>query len=138
MKKLLSILKNINSKKITHVVILISTLLIAISIGYYYLIFLPQKQIMLIKNDCVDRVLKEIKEEYPKKINNFRKANDRGCFIKAGGMNDVYDDHFKPKFNDYNKEYYNTCLAEIMKQVEKKEKMEKSKRIEECVDLYSN
>ena len=99
-----------------------SIFLAAVSIGYYYLIFLPQKednrieagkqkQIMSIKKDCIDRVLKEMKDEHPKmetkEITNFRISNDRGCFIEAGGMIGVQDDYFKPKFDERNDEYYN-------------------------------
>jgi len=142
-----------NSNKLPRNIILASILLIAISIGYYYLIFLPQKErnkiitdnqkrAESIKSDCIDRVLKEIKEEHPKmetkEITSYRIANDRGCFIEAGGMNDVEDDYFKPKFNERNDEYYNTCLAEVMKRVEEMIEAEKLKRINECIELYSN
>lgn len=142
-----------DSNKATRIIVLASVLLVAVSIGYYYLIFLPQKensrieaenqkQVTSIKNGCIDRVLKEMKAEHPKmetkEITNFRIANDRGCFIEAGGMNDVQDNYFKPKFDERNNEYYNTCLVGIMKQVEKMIEAEKSKRIDECIKLYSN
>lgn len=137
----------------TRIIVLASVLLIAVSIGYYYLIFLPQKennrieavnqkQSISIKNDCIDSVLKEMKAEHPKMetkdITSFRIANDRGCFIEAGGMGDFQDDYFKSKFSERNDEYYNTCFTGVMKQVKKMIEAEKSKRIDECIKLYSN
>ena len=142
-----------DSNKITRIIILVSVLLVAMSIGYYYLIFLPQKessrieaekqkQIMSIKNDCVDKVLKEMKDEHPKmetkEITHFRIFNDRGCFIEAGCMNDIKDNNFKSKFGECNNEYYNTCLVGVKSQVEEMIEAEKSKRIDECIRLYLN
>ncbi|MFH0819898.1 MAG: hypothetical protein V1892_02600 [bacterium] len=142
-----------DSNKLPRNIILVSILIIAVSIGYYYLIFLPQKErnrieaenqkrVESIKNDCIDRVLKEMKNEHPKmeteEITSFRIASDRGCFIEAGCMKGVQDNYFKAKFDECNNEYYNTCLAGLKNKVDEMIEAEKLKRINECINLYSN
>lgn len=141
------------TSKLPRNIILASILLIALSISYYYLIFLPQKEnnrieaesqkrSESIKTDCIDKVLKDMKDANPKtetdEITNFRIANDRGCFMEAGCMQEVQDANFKPKFSECNNDYYNSCLSDIKSQVEEMIEAEKSKRINECIDLYSN
>ncbi len=130
------------TNKLPRNIILASILLIALSISYYYLIFLPQKENTRIKTNCIDKVLKEMKDAHPKmqtdEITNFRIANDRGCFIEAGCMQGVQDANFKPKFSECNNDYYNSCLSNIKNQAEEMIQAEKSKRINECIDLYSN
>ena len=132
-------------------IVFVSILLVAISISYYYLVFLPkkesnkieietQKRVESIKNNCIDRVLREMKKEHPKmeteEITSFRIFGDRGCFIEAGCMQGVQDDYFKPKFDECNNNYYSSCLSKVKSRAEEMIEAEKLKRIDKCIDLY--
>lgn len=140
------------SNSLSRTIILICISIIAVSIGYYYLIFLPQKErtrtadegeerILSIKNDCIDTVLKDLKSINPNmettEITQFRTRGDISCYIEAGCIGDPEISNDKPKFETCNKSYYDTCLAGVKKQVENLIEAEKSKRIDECVELYS-
>lgn len=124
--------------KTTRIIILTSISLIAISIGYYFLIFLPQKRTAEIKKECIDRVLKQLETETLDEVRDLILFSGRGCFIKAGGMGDVKDANFKPLFNEYNAEYDRQCQNGVLDERKKIIETEKTKRITECIKLYLN
>src|SRR3989344_1830783 len=127
-------------------------LLIGVAIFYYLVIYIPQQQKVKeeqkqaekseeIKERCITQTLKDLKDAHPlmetREITNFRKFNDRGCFLEAGCMGDVqYDENFKPLFQSCNNEYYQECLSGVEVEVIEMIESEKQKRIAECINLY--
>lgn len=128
-------------------------IIIAVSVGYYFLIYLPrieqgrviqesQNKTEKIKKDCISSVKDELQKINPngetQEITDYRVANDRGCYIEAGCMQGVHDNNFQPKFSLCSQEYYKICLDGIKSKVNEMIEAEVAKRIDECVNLYSN
>lgn len=124
-----------NSNKATHIVVVMSILLISISISFYYLIFLPQKENNNILDKCINIVQKQ-EEEIRTATTYNPLVDDRGCFLEAGCMQGVLDNKYKAKFDTCNQEYYQSCLSNLKANANKKFELEKTKKINDCMNLY--
>ncbi len=143
---------NMKLDKFNKIALAGGILLIGASLFYYLVIYTPglqsakeQSQIenkkTEIREKCITQTVGDMKKAHPAmetpEITRFRVANDRGCFIEAGGGDGhIEDPYFKPKFQSYNIDYYQECNQEIKAEVERRVEVEKQKRISECIELY--
>ena len=95
-----------------------------------------------IDDKCNELVVQQMLDEHPKmetdEITRYRIDHDRGCYHEAGCMKGVEDPIYKPQYDYCNKIYYNKCLSEVRKTVSSMIEEEKAKRINDCVELFSN